>query len=142
MLLVIFINSFLVAGAVLIHFEVLNLLSSLIPKFPIKHRFSILLGVFGALLAHVIEIWLFAFGYYFMIQTEKFGALAGNFNNSLLDCAYFSFTCYTSLGFGDIQPIGNLRFLSGLEALTGLVLIAWTASFMFIEMQKFWKVPR
>jgi len=32
-----------------------------------------------------------------------------------------------------------LDFLTGLETLTGLVLITWTASFMFIEMQKFWK---
>lgn len=141
MLLIIIINSFLVAIAVLIHFEVLSLLSSVIPRLPIKRRLSIVFGVFGALIAHVIEIWLFAFGFYFMIQTSKFGALTGNFNNSLLDSAYFSFTCYTSLGFGDIQPTGNLRFLSGLEALTGLVLIAWTASFMFIEMQKLWKVP-
>ncbi len=36
--------------------------------------------------------------------------------------------------------MGNLRFLSGLEALTGLVLIAWTASFTFIEMQQLWKM--
>ncbi|MES2674078.1 MAG: ion channel [Pseudomonadota bacterium] len=142
MLLTIVINSFLVAAAVLIHFEALNLLSIMIPKLPIKNRLSILFGVFGAIIAHVIEIWLFAFGYFFMIQTSIFGALTGNFDNSLLDCAYFSFTSYTSLGFGDIQPIGNLRFLSGLEALTGLVLIAWTASFMFFEMEKLWKASR
>ena len=66
------------------------------------------------------------------------GSLEGNFNNSILDCCYFSFTTYTSLGFGDIEPIGEIRFLAGLEALTGLVLISWTASFMFIEMSKFW----
>ncbi len=139
MMLIIVINSFLVATAILIHFEVLNLMSSIIPKLPVQRRLRILFGIFGALVAHVLEIWLFAFGYFLMIPTEKFGVLLGNFDNSLLDCAYFSFTCYTSLGFGDIQPMGNLRFLSGLEALTGLVLIAWTSSFMFIEMQKLWK---
>lgn len=133
------INVILVGIAVLIHFEVLNSLTSIIPKLPIKRRLSILFGVFGALLAHVLEIWLFAFGYYFMIQVHGLGTLVGDFQNTLLDCAYFSFTCYTSLGFGDIRPTGNLRFTSGLEGLTGLVLIAWTASFMFIEMQKFWK---
>jgi hypothetical protein len=46
---------------------------------------------------------------------------------------------YTSLGIGDIVPVGNLRFLAGLETLTGLVLITWTASFMYIEMQRFWE---
>lgn len=124
---------------VMVHFEVLNILSRLIPRLPIRRRLSILFGVFGALIAHTVEIWMFAFGFYFMIQNPIFGQLAGNFNGSLLDCVYFSFTCYTSLGFGDIHPVGNLRFLSGLEALTGLVLIAWTASFMFIEMQKLWR---
>ena len=30
--------------------------------------------------------------------------------------------------------MGDVRFLAGLEALTGLVLITWSASFLFIEM--------
>ena len=108
MLLIIIINSFLVAAVVMVHFEVLNFLSSLIPKIPVQRRMRILLGVFGALLAHIFEIWMFAFGYFVLVQFPEFGTLTGNFNHSLLDCAYFSFTCYTSLGFGDIQPTGNL----------------------------------
>jgi hypothetical protein len=28
--------------------------------------------------------------------------------------------------------------LTGVEALTGLILITWSASFLFIEMQKYW----
>jgi hypothetical protein len=131
--------SMLVAAAVLIHFEALNQLTLLIPKLAIKHRLRVLAGVFGALLAHVIEIWLFAFGYYFMVHQAGFGSLEGHFNKSLMDCVYFSFVNYTSLGFGDIFPRGDIRFLAGIEALTGLVLITWTASFMFIEMQKLWK---
>jgi hypothetical protein len=73
-----------------------------------------------------------------MINSGDYGNLVGNFDNSLLDCSYFSFTTYTTVGYGDIEPLGNVRFLSGLEALTGLVLITWSASFMFIEMQRFW----
>jgi energy-converting hydrogenase Eha subunit A len=133
-------NTLLVAIAVLIHFEALNQLSALIPKLPIRHRFRVLIGVFGAILAHVIEIWVFAFGYYFMINKVGFGALQGSFDNGLMDCAYFSFVSFTTLGFGDIIATGDIRFLAGLEALTGLVLITWTASFMFIEMEKQWKV--
>ena len=98
----------------------------------------ILAGVLDALCAHIIEIWLFAFGYYFMVNSGKFGTLRGNFDNILLAYGYFSFTAYSTLGLGDIEPVGNIRFLVGLESLTGLVLITWTASFMFVEMQKFW----
>lgn len=132
-------NSALVAIAVLIHFEALNQLTIVIPRLAIRHRFRVLVGIFGALLAHVIEIWVFAFGYYFMLKNGGFGSLEGHFDNSLMDCSYFSFVNYTSLGFGDIIAKGDIRFLAGIEALTGLVLISWTASFMFIEMQKQWK---
>lgn len=140
MLLIMIINSVLVGIAVLIHFEVLNMLSLVIPRLPINRRLSILFGVFGALLAHVLEVWLFAFGIYGVVISHQFGELVGPIEETLLDCVYFSFTCYTTLGFGDVRPVGNIRFLTGLEALTGVVLIAWTSSFMFIEMQKFWKV--
>jgi Ion channel len=132
-------NAFLTGLAVLIHYEVLNLLSVMIPKLRLKHRSGILLGIFGALFAHIAEVWLYALGYYLKIQSGYFGSLVGDFDASLMDCAYFSFSTYTSLGYGDIQPTGNIRFLAALEALTGLVLIAWTSSFMFLEMQKLWK---
>lgn len=133
------INGTLVAFAVLIHYEALNLLSVLIPLLKLRHRLRVLFGVFGVLFAHVLEIWSFAFAYYFLIRSGYFGTLEGHFDNSLMDCSYFSFTSYTSLGFGDINPTGDIRFLAGLEALTGLVLIGWTASFMYLEMQKLWK---
>jgi len=132
-------NSILVAIAVLIHFEALNTLSTLTPKMPIKHRLRVLIGVFGALVAHVIEIWVFAFGYYFMVNHAGYGSLVGRFDSSLMDCVYFSFVNFTTLGFGDIVATGDIRFLTGLEALTGFVLITWTASFMFVEMEKQWK---
>ena len=135
------INSALIAGAVLIHYEVLFRLTRLIPKLTfLKPRLRIVVNVFGALTAHVAEVWLFAFAYYFMLSSGRYGSLEGNFNGTLMDASYFSFTTYTSLGFGDIEPLGDIRFLVGLEALTGLVLITWTASFMFIEMQRFWVV--
>lgn len=134
-----FINSFLVTMAVIIHYEVIYRLAIYIPGLNIKNRFRVVIGIFGALIAHVIEIWLFAAGFYLMINFGNFGELEGNFENSLLDCVYFSFVTYTSLGLGDIAPKGEIRFLAGLEALTGLVMITWTASFLFIEMQKFWK---
>jgi hypothetical protein len=46
---------------------------------------------------------------------------------------------YTTVGFGDVAPIGPIRFLTGTEALTGFVLIAWSASFTYLEMERYWK---
>ncbi|GAA5524944.1 hypothetical protein Maes01_01503 [Microbulbifer aestuariivivens] len=138
MALAFLINSFLVAAVVVIHHEALNGLFRIGRKFTVHRNLALLIGVFGALIAHVVEIWLFALGYYFMVHSEVFETMQGNFDGSLIDCAYFSFTTYTSLGFGDIEPLGHLRFTAGLEALTGLMMITWSASFMFLKMEKYW----
>lgn len=138
MLTLTLINIAIVALSVLLHYEVLLALSKKLPYIHYKNKYQIVIGVFGALIAHCIEIWIFATTYYFLLKTDKFGALEGNFDGSLLDCAYYSFTSYTTLGFGDIAPHGAIRFFTGIESLTGLVLITWTASFLFLEMQRYW----
>lgn len=132
------INCGLVATAVVIHYEMLRLLSVLIPRLQIKHRLRVLIGVFGTICAHVIEVCLFGLAFYWMIRAGGFGDLAGSFDGSLVDSIYFSFTNYTTVGYGDIEPLGTLRFLAGVEAITGLSLITWSASFMFMEMTQFW----
>lgn len=134
-----FINSALISLVILIHYEVLRQLSLLIPRLPIRPRLKVLVGVVGALCGHVIEIWIIGLAYYLLHRYPGFGSLQGNFDGSLMDSVYFSFTSYTSLGLGDIEPIGDLRFLSGLEGLVGLVLITWSASFMFVEMTRYWR---
>jgi hypothetical protein len=138
MIYVSLINLLVVAIAVVVHYEFLYRVTLYIPKIHIRHRYRILIGVFGALTAHAAEIWIFAFAYYFMNHAEGWGHLSGNFHGELMDCAYFSFTVFTTLGFGDIEPNGNLRYLTGIESLTGLVLITWSASFLFFEMQRHW----
>lgn len=139
MLLTYLINGLLVTLAVIVHYECLRLLSGLTPRLNLPHRLRVIVGVFGTLCAHVMEVWMFGIAMFWMIGTGDFGTLQGNFDGSLLDCVYFSFSTYTSVGYGDIEPTGDLRFLAGLEALTGLSLITWSASFMFIEMRRFWE---
>ncbi|MDI1274895.1 potassium channel family protein [Polaromonas sp.] len=138
MFIVVLANIAVVSLAVIIHYECLLRLTLLLARVKLRHRLRILLGVGGALMAHAVEVWVFAFAYYFMHHASEWGRLKGSFDGSLMDCVYFSFTTFTTLGFGDIQPTGDLRFLTGIESLTGLVLITWTASFLFVEMQKFW----
>lgn len=138
MFTVVLANIAVVSIAVIIHYECLLRLTLLLARVKIRHRLRILLGVGGALLAHALEVWVFAFAYYLMHHAKAWGRLTGNFDGSLMDSVYFSFTTFTTLGFGDIQPTGDMRFLTGIESLTGLVLITWTASFLFVEMQKFW----
>ena len=53
---------------------------------------------------------------------------------------YFSAETYTTIGLGDIYPLGPLRLITGIEALNGLLLIGGSASFTYLAMQKFWDI--
>ena len=138
MFLVFLVNIVVVGVVVIVHYEFLYRLTTLLPKMHMKHRFRIVLGVFTALVAHAVEVWVFGLVYYVKHRTDGWGHFQGNFDGSLLDCVDFSFTTYTTLGFGDIEPFGALRYLTGLESLTGLLVLTWTASFLYLEMTRYW----
>lgn len=129
-----------VALCVMIHYELLFQLSRWMPRMVVRHRLQIIAGVVTALIAHMLEIWIFASAYFLLNRSGQWGALQGNYDGGMLDSAYFSFTTFTTLGFGDIEPVGSLRLLVGVESLTGLVLVTWTATYLYIEMTRYWKL--
>ncbi|GAA0847308.1 potassium channel family protein [Marinobacter szutsaonensis] len=138
LLLVTLMNVAIVCLVVVLHNAVLVRLSGLLSTMRQGHHFRLIVAVLGCLTAHSAEVWLFAAGFFYMHHAPGWGELIGNFNGTLLDCVYFSFTTFTTLGYGDIEALGPLRFLTGVEGLTGLVLITWSASFLFVEMQRYW----
>jgi len=131
-------NGLLVCVVVVIHNEALMRMSTMLPKMRRSHHFRLIFSVLGCLTAHALQVWIFATAFYFMHHAEGWGHLAGNFSGTLLDSVYFSFTTFTTLGYGDIEALGQLRYLTGIEALTGFLLITWSASFLFLEMQRYW----
>lgn len=141
-LLVIGVTVVTVLLVVLLHYEVLSQLNRHITSWSQKPRPRMLIIILGLLLTHVVEIWIFAGSYWFLGGYVDLGELVHvdqAANVILLDYVYFSAAVYTTLGFGDIIPTGQVRFLAGTEALTGLMLITWSASFTFLEMQRFWR---
>lgn len=128
-----------VVVAVVLHYEALGILSVWLARIHLPPRPRILLLIFAVLAAHVIEIWIFGVGYFVLTSSEGHGALLSHHTIGFLDNVYFSAVCFTTLGLGDVVPVGAIRFLTGTEALTGFVLITWSASFAFLEMQRFWR---
>lgn len=108
------------------------------PGRPLKRPvLTVLLCIFAA---HLVEAVVYAIGIS-LIVSAGLGSLAGEVGSKegwVLDHFYFSLASYTSLGIGDIIPHGGLRLLAGVEALNGLVLIAWSASFTYLTMERFW----
>lgn len=66
--------------------------------------------------------------------------LAASLSTILRPIFNFSAETYTTIGLGDIYPLGPLRLITGIEALNGLLLIGWSASFTYLAMQKFWDI--
>ena len=124
-----------VAVCVIVHYEALVILSRTIRGMN-NHRVAILIAMFGLLIAHVIEIWIFALSYF--VFGELFGLGEITDVNGLMDYAYYSAVVYTTLGFGDLLPTDVLRILTGAESLAGLALITWSATFTLAMGQKLW----
>jgi hypothetical protein len=128
----------LVVATVTVHYEVLRGISFLIPQASTRPRSLMLFVITGVLAAHLIEVSLYAVAYYLMHVHFSLGTIGGEFGGSGLDFFYFSITCYTTLGVGDLFPHGPLRLVAGIEALNGFVLIGWSASFTYLSMGRFW----
>ncbi|MEW4487005.1 potassium channel family protein [Thalassoglobus sp. JC818] len=139
MLLVGIVSATLVLTCVAIHYNTFTLLATPSDQVHLRKRWWINVTILGALLAHILEMLLFSIVYKVLSDFPGNGWIQDGNGVRSEDYWYFSFQVYTSLGFGDIVPVGNLRMMSVLETLIGLVLIAWTASFLFVEMQS-WSV--
>ena len=127
-----------VALAVLVHYEGLRWLSTQLLHLTSIRRRKVLFGVYGVILLHVFEIWLFGLSSWALLQHPGTGSIRGA-SADFLDAVYLSAATFSTVGFGDLSPTGPLRFLSGTEALIGFILITWSASFLFLEMQEFWR---
>lgn len=130
----------LIALATLIHYEVLGTLNARLPALAIPSRSKLLVVIFAAFAAHGLEIALFGAALFALIKYMAVGTLTGTAGFSLINCLYFSAETYTSLGFGDLTPTGPIRLLAGTEALNGLLLIGWSASYAYIAMERYWNV--
>jgi hypothetical protein len=133
----------LVVVSVVIHYEALRLLAIHVEdlKLPFRVRLRMALVMLAIIVTHVLEILVFALGLYLAAQVVGVGDLPGLIENGMFhDYLYFSLVSYTTLGFGDIYPTAGLRIITGVEALTGLLMITWSASFTFLYMEKFWRL--
>lgn len=139
MALVAFYCILLVLLTTVVHYEVLRLMAHSLPSFAIPARAKLIVVICGAFVAHFTEIALYAIAIYFLVQYPGVGSLGDNSHPMLSQCLYFSAETYSSLGYGDVAPRGEMRLLAGMEVLNGLLLIGWSASFTYISMERFWK---
>jgi hypothetical protein len=126
-----------------LHYEVLRNCIRLLPAIAHRRRRRVVFLILVIMITHVAEIWIFGLAYYLLMQFDGFGVVSGAAAiQDVFDYVYFSAMVYTTVGFGDLFPDGPIRFMTGVEAVTGLVMITWSASFTFLEMQRDWRDGR
>lgn len=124
--------------AVMLHYESFILFGRIVKKFEFAHRRRMLLLIFGLLTVHIVAIWGFGISAWWLVEVHSVGEVVGYETMSFLDYIFMSAVTYTTLGYGDMIPLGPIRFLYGSQGLVGFVLITWSASFAFLEMQRNW----
>lgn len=128
-----------VGASVLVHYEGLSALSvRLATRGSMLRRRKVLFAIWVILFLHIVEIWIFGLLCWLLMLWPACGHIAGADPINLTNAFYLSATTFSTLGFGDLAPVGAVRFLIGTESLVGLVLITWSASFTYLEMQQFW----
>lgn len=127
-----------VALCVLVHYEGLIYTYARLSRHGGHHRVKVLYGIAAVLMLHIAEIWIFGITYWVLLAWPEAGQVAGH-ATGILDAVYFSAMTFSTVGYGDIAPVGPIRFLAGTEGITGLVLITWSASFTYLEMNRYWR---
>lgn len=123
------------------HFHALHALSRLGPETELRTDRRVLYCVLALFGVHAMQISLYACALWLASDVLSIGSFSGVHSGSALDFFYISIVSYTSLGIGDIIPTGHTRLLVGLEALNGLLLITWSASFLYMVMERQWHSP-
>lgn len=134
-----FLSIGLVLILVLLHYEALRVFTRWLAHPGHLPRLRILYLVLGLFALHMLEIVLFAMAFQGLCA-YGLGELQGLPSQQFFSYFYYSSVVYTTLGFGDIIPLGPTSILTGIEALIGLGFITWSASFTFLEMQRYWAV--
>lgn len=140
MLVTVIVTACLVSLCIFVHLEVLNRLARMVYRDGSSLRHPLLIVLFSLFAAHLVEVLLYALALS-ALDSAGYGRLVGAVVGGpgwFFDHFYFSIASYTTLGIGDIVPEGPIRLIAGVEALNGLVLVAWSASFTYLVMERLW----
>ena len=138
MFLAIVLAFILVAVTFTFHYRVLLWLGSNTQKYGLERQTQVLMIVITLFLAHIIEIGFYALIYSWSVSSLDLGIFGGAPVDDSMNYLYYSGVIYTTLGLGDIQPLGHIRFITAIEALNGFLLITWSAPFTFLAMGRLW----
>ena len=83
---------------VVLHYEVLSALTTLLRRVRLQSRARILVLIPSIILVHVTQIWVYGLAYFLLLRDPSYGSLTGMANLNLFDYVYYSAVVFTTLG--------------------------------------------
>lgn len=80
---------------------------------------------------HVIEILWFSVGFYIARDVFELGGFTSAFKPIFRDYFYYSLVTYSTLGLSEFSPVGHVKVITGIESLTGFIMLTWSATFFY-----------
>ncbi|MBO0905812.1 potassium channel family protein [Jiella sonneratiae] len=119
------------AVTTMIHYEVIVGISDRFGRN--GHRMRRILPVALSVLVatHLLEIGAYAGAFWLARDVLRIGLLNGSGPIGFAEIFYFAAETYTSLGYGDIIPVGDIRLLASIEPVDGLLLLAWSGALLY-----------
>jgi len=117
------------------HFVILHTAVGHISALDVSAALRLLGTMYAAIFAHLVAASFYALAFWLGADILEIGSFANVQPMQAMDYFYFSLVTMTTLGLGDVFPTGHLRFVAGIEALNGFLLISCSASFVFMQMK-------
>ncbi len=124
-----------VTGTTIFHFEALRL----VDRFSRRqlHAYIIAPTVISLVItSHLLEIGAYTWIYIVADNVLDIGSFSP-VNPGALGMFYFAAETYSSLGLDDVMPHGALRLIVSIGSINGILLLAWSGSFLFAFANRF-----
>jgi hypothetical protein len=115
----------------LLHMAGLELIRKLKPQQDTHRHLGLLFTFWGLALLHLVEITMAAGLLAFLLSFGDHGSLSSGFGSSAADYLFFAGVSFSTLGYTQLEAHGAIRLLVMILALSGFMLITWSATFIY-----------
>ncbi len=119
-----------VIGSSSLHYETIRRLDRLARRSAGAYP-ALLFVICGLVGLHLLEIGIYAAIFHLADQTLSLGDFGGKPFPSSMDYFYYAAEAYASLGYNNVVPVGEMRLITSITPLNGLLLLTWSGSFLF-----------
>ncbi len=135
-------SAIIVVLTILVNYEVLNIVWKHLPKIEKSPRKGIVYIMLAIIAGHTFAVWIYGLGYLLIADIFYKEVLVEQGFDGFIKYLFASAQIYSSLGSADLFSLGTMRFLASIEALNGIVMVAWTFSLTYVVIDKTWQMPK